>query len=86
MTNTVKHSHGKSAYFGADLSGDAVIIFFEDDGKGLQSGHGQGLTNMKKRAAMIHATLDVLPGAYGGVKVQIKFNAKRYAENGHTKH
>ncbi|HYG19838.1 MAG TPA: ATP-binding protein, partial [Ohtaekwangia sp.] len=82
MTNTLKHSHCKTTWFGAEVMDDDVVIFFEDDGKGLQTGEGQGLRNMQRRAAMINAVVSVVSGNYGGVKVQVRIKMKRYAENG----
>ena len=77
LTNTMRHAQARHVGVTIDLSGsaDALLIVFEDDGRGLdpaKPGGGRGLANMAERAKRLSGDLAIAPGANSqGVKISL---------------
>jgi two-component system, NarL family, sensor histidine kinase UhpB len=72
LTNVVRHAGASSA--GLALSGSpGVRLEVTDDGRGIDGRRpGAGIEGMRERAAVIHAELDIGPGADGGTRVVLQ--------------
>lgn len=76
INNAVKYSDATEIKFTCLLEKNILKIGIEDNGKGfdLNSGNGNGIQNMKNRAKVIQANLDLASGANGSkviVEVEI---------------
>lgn len=73
LSNACKHSGASAVGVFLTCASNGVVVAVEDDGAGLppnaERSGGMGLGNMRHRARMIGATLDVGPGASGGTRV-----------------
>lgn len=73
LSNACKHSGASAVGVFLTCASNGVIVAIEDDGAGLppnaERKGGMGLGNMRHRARMIGATLEVGPGARGGTRV-----------------
>lgn len=68
LQNSIKHSQCKNIVATLNKKGDWLELHLEDDGKGFDptaSNKGIGLSNIKKRAAIINGVLDVESSAKG---------------------
>jgi signal transduction histidine kinase len=79
LNNVVKHSNGQNIYSHISFSNPLVKITIKDDGKGVQlplAGlpvPGSGIKNMRARAAMLPAMLDIESRAEGGTVVTLSY-------------
>jgi signal transduction histidine kinase len=79
LNNIVKHSGGTHINVNICFSNSGVIITIKDDGKGFQqeltdlSMQGAGIKNMRARAAMLPATLDIESRAEAGTVVTLTY-------------
>lgn len=74
VTNVLKHARAREVVFQARLVAGAIEITLVDDGCGFarsMSPGGQGLPNMRTRAATIGACVSVGPGERGGTRVRL---------------
>ncbi len=73
LSNACKHSRATAVGVFLTCASNGVIVAIEDDGAGLppnaERRGGMGLGNMRHRARMIGATLELGPGARGGTRV-----------------
>lgn len=73
LSNACKHSGASAVGIFLTCASNGVIVAIEDDGAGLppnaERKGGMGLGNMRNRARMIGATLEIGPGARGGTRV-----------------
>jgi signal transduction histidine kinase len=69
LSNACKHSGGGEVAVDLACDDEAVVLTVEDDGVGLpaqpERAGGMGLGNMRHRARLIGATLELTPGARG---------------------
>ncbi len=72
LTNVIKHAKASSVAVALTLTGSEVQLVVRDDGTGCKqnTGHGRGLSNMKKRAAEVGGTLTLF--AEKGTSVYLK--------------
>jgi signal transduction histidine kinase len=76
MQNSIKHARCSNISVSLHANGNSLQLHLEDDGKGFDTkaiaGNGIGLSNMKKRAALIGGNFDFesLPGT--GTKLDIE--------------
>ena len=61
VNNTLKHSQAKNLNIEVEDGPKTLKIIIKDNGVGIKndSGHGSGLNNMKKRALMMNAQLEI---------------------------
>ncbi len=74
MTNAKKYSQSETVYFELAADGQRAIMSIADDGIGFDTNtktDGNGLSNMKKRAGKINATLDIISSPGHGTKVTL---------------
>lgn len=80
LTNVLKHAHAKSIRVAAIREGDNVVVAVEDDGVGFDVAGliqpGRGLANMRQRAALLGATLEVESRA-GATRVCLRLPIRR---------
>lgn len=78
-TNVIRHAGARNARFmvRADDQARTVVIELEDDGRGIEATSiraGQGLGNMRRRAAAIGATVQWVPVGGGGTRVVLQWS------------
>jgi signal transduction histidine kinase len=79
MNNIVKHSQATKVNVSITYAGDELNIAITDDGKGmadsksLPASGGAGLRNMKARAVMLPAALDINSLLGHGTTIQIRY-------------
>jgi len=79
VTNTLKHARARSITLGAQIGGypPAIRIGFEDDGVGWNDAasrqSGRGVANMRARATMIGAHLQIGPRPGGGTRIILEW-------------
>lgn len=79
LNNIVKHSNGHNIYIHIRFSNPEVIVTIKDDGNGFQqqltdsSAQGSGIKNMRARAAMLPATLDIESSTDEGTVVTLSY-------------
>ncbi|WP_339895955.1 histidine kinase [uncultured Algibacter sp.] len=76
LSNTVKYSEAKNISITLDYKPDNIIIIATDDGKGFDINaieKGSGLINMKSRATLIGADLDLNSKLGEGVKLVLNY-------------
>ena len=76
LSNSVKYSEAKNIGITLDYKPKRLIITATDDGKGFDINEieqGSGLINMKSRAALIHANLDLSSKPGDGVKLVLNY-------------
>jgi signal transduction histidine kinase len=83
LTNSVRHSAGRSASVLLRYGNDDLVIEVDDDGtgggadggRGSAPGSGNGLTGMAERARALGGSLDAGPRPGGGFRVLAKLPA-----------
>ncbi|GAA4945898.1 hypothetical protein GCM10023314_18970 [Algibacter agarivorans] len=76
LSNSVKYSEAKNLNITLDYQPEKLIITAKDDGKGFDVNEvekGSGLINMKSRAALINATLDLSSKPSEGVELVLDY-------------
>jgi signal transduction histidine kinase len=79
LNNIVKHSNGGRIDTHIYFSGSGVVITIKDDGKGFQqpltdlSAQGSGIKNMRARAAMLPAMLDIESSVDAGTLITLSY-------------
>ncbi|WP_242204402.1 sensor histidine kinase [Aestuariivivens insulae] len=76
LSNSVKYAEAKNVSITLDYQPNELLIIAKDDGKGFDVDtieKGSGLINMKSRAALIHANLDIDSKPHGGVTLEITY-------------
>lgn len=76
LSNSVKYSEAKNIKIILNYQPEQLLITATDDGKGFNINaieKGSGLINMKSRAALIHATLDLSSKPDAGVRLELKY-------------
>ena len=76
LSNSVKYSEAKNIGITLDYKPKSIIITATDDGKGFDINEieqGSGLINMKSRAALIGADLDLSSKLGEGVKLELNY-------------
>jgi hypothetical protein len=79
LSNSVKYSEAKNLNITLNYQPDNLIITAKDDGKGFNMDgveQGSGLLNMKSRAALIHAKLNIDSKPDEGVQLTIEYPYK----------
>ncbi|HTX25670.1 MAG TPA: sensor histidine kinase [Streptosporangiaceae bacterium] len=70
LTNTVRHSGGRTAVVHLRYDADALTIEVDDDGRTVDPRReGNGVAGMTERARALGGTLDAGPGPAGGFRV-----------------
>lgn len=79
MTNVLRHADARSVLLEIATRGDRVELGLIDDGRGIPAdpirsgnGSGNGLANMRRRAKLIEAELEVAPNPDGGTTVRLR--------------
>ena len=75
MNNSLKHSHGTKVTLSSNLKDDEFELVLEDDGKGFKPTgifKGNGLKNMKQRAANLNADIQIDSQPGEGTKLSFK--------------
>jgi signal transduction histidine kinase len=76
VSNAVQHAGAKQIRVTARARGtDAIVVSVEDDGKGMSaspSATGRGLSNMRRRAEALGASLEVTARPGGGTVVSLE--------------
>ena len=76
INNAIKYSLCKNIFYNLDSTGDKVKLVIKDDGEGFtvsETINGNGLTNMKARAAEIGASLDIQSRPGEGTIITLEF-------------
>ena len=76
LSNSVKYSEAKNIEVLLDYQPNLLLITAKDDGKGFDVNDiekGSGLINMKSRASLIRADLDLISKPMEGVKLNISY-------------
>jgi signal transduction histidine kinase len=74
LANAVRHAGATRVLLKVEAQGTGVAVSVSDDGRGFDTaaGHGgHGLASMRRRAALLGATLSVGPGARAGTEVRL---------------
>jgi hypothetical protein len=75
LSNVIRHSHAQNLEIKMNTNAEELFLSISDDGRGFipETGKGNGLSNLRKRAELIGATLriDSTPG--NGTKAQINY-------------
>lgn len=81
MQNSLKHAACRHIHISLQQQGREIRMHAMDDGKGFnlmesaaEKGRGMGLHNMKRRAELIGATLDISSSSDSGTKMTICLN------------
>ncbi len=77
LSNSVKYSEAKNFNLTIDYKPEEIIIIASDDGKGFNISDiekGSGLINMKSRAALIGAGLDLTSEVNKGVRLKLNYS------------
>jgi ligand-binding sensor domain-containing protein/signal transduction histidine kinase len=75
MNNILKHADCRRVVLAMASSRGEVAVTLSDDGKGFDQTHcmpGQGLHNMKMRAAKIHSVVDIISSTGKGTTIRFK--------------
>lgn len=70
VSNAIKHSGAKTVRIRLEREGPAVVMTVSDDGRGMTSGVGNGLSNIDKRMAELGGAI-AYPAAEQGVTVRV---------------
>ncbi|MFI1743226.1 sensor histidine kinase [Thalassobellus sediminis] len=76
LSNSVKYSEAKNLEITLDYKPDKLLITAKDDGVGFNIRNiemGSGLINMKSRAALINAELEIVSKLKGGVLLTLNY-------------
>ncbi|WNH12520.1 sensor histidine kinase [Thalassobellus suaedae] len=76
LSNSVKYSEAKNLSIILDYKSDTLLITAQDDGVGFNIGdieNGSGLINMKSRADLINAELDIVSKPNNGVVLTLNY-------------
>jgi hypothetical protein len=76
LSNSVKYSEAKNIAITLDYKPEKIMITAADDGKGFdidEIEQGSGLINMKSRAQLIEASLDISSKPGAGVKLTLNY-------------
>lgn len=76
LSNSVKYSEAKNIKIILNYQSNTLIITAKDDGKGFnlnETEKGSGLINMKSRASLINAHLELTTKPTEGVKLLLKY-------------
>jgi signal transduction histidine kinase len=72
LSNVVRHAGARHVYLGAASADGHLQVSVEDDGIGLQAGHGgYGLRNMRDRARLLGGRLEVSGAPGKGTRVRL---------------
>jgi signal transduction histidine kinase len=75
LSNTIKHADAKNVTVKFFSEGNAIILTYNDDGKGLPIGSdkkaGMGMQNIEARLRMIQANFEIAPGEAKGYFIKI---------------
>ena len=74
LANAVRHAGATRVLLKVEARGAGVAVGVSDDGRGFDAAApqgGHGLASMRRRAALLGATLDVGPGPQGGTEVRL---------------
>ncbi len=74
INNAIKYSSCKNIFYTIDSTGDKVKLMIKDDGKGFsvsETINGNGLTNMKARAAEIDGNINIESGPADGTIITL---------------
>jgi signal transduction histidine kinase len=77
INNAVKYSGGKNLYFSFQKQAESIIAEVKDDGKGFDvnsAQEGNGLNNMKARAAELNAAFNIYSVKGEGTSIKLQFN------------
>ncbi|WP_167291264.1 sensor histidine kinase [Hymenobacter busanensis] len=82
VNNLAKYSKAEMAIIRLDYENRHLVLRVEDDGVGFDvtapaQGGGNGMTNMRSRAAAIRATLDIDTAPGKGTKMQVRVPLRR---------
>jgi signal transduction histidine kinase/ligand-binding sensor domain-containing protein len=76
LHNIVKHSQATKVKIEIALDGDGMEMIIADNGRGFDaerlSGGGNGLMNLRRRAAEIGGTLDIFSSVEAGTRITLK--------------
>lgn len=76
INNSIKYSSCKNIFYKIESQGDKVRVIIKDDGNGFSNSEtnaGNGLTNMKARAAEIGGGLNIQSHTAGGTIITLEF-------------
>ncbi|GGD06407.1 sensor histidine kinase [Hyunsoonleella pacifica] len=79
LSNSVKYSEAKNLNITLDYKLDSIVIIAKDDGKGFDINEvekGSGLINMKSRAELLGATLQLKSKLNEGVELMLLYPLK----------
>ncbi len=74
LANAVRHAGATRVLLKVEARGAGVAVSVGDDGRGFDAtagAPGHGLASMRRRAALLGATLEVGPGPQGGTEVRL---------------
>lgn len=72
LTNTIRHAHASEVTVSLRRAGGEVVVDVRDDGRGVPSGTGHGLTGMAERAAAVGGVVEAGPMPEGGFRVRAR--------------
>ena len=76
INNVAKYAHGKNVFIQLGFSKRNIFLSVKDDGKGFDlhaKKSGNGLSNMKKRAADLKGTFEIHSANAEGTEVKLIF-------------
>lgn len=76
LSNSVKYSEAKNIHIILNYQTNSLVITAKDDGKGFDvtnTEKGSGLVNMKSRASLINANLELISRPNEGVKLKLNY-------------
>ncbi len=75
LTNILKHAQAANVRVDVQVEKDQLLVEIHDDGKGLDLQtvrRGNGLKNIRERAGLLDAAVDVSVGPAGGTRMSLK--------------
>ncbi len=76
VSNAVRHGRPQRVKVSAELKGEYLQITVADDGRGFAGKEGQGLANIRRRAARLGGRLELTGARPGGTSVVLVFPYK----------
>ncbi|MES2775050.1 MAG: two-component regulator propeller domain-containing protein [Bacteroidota bacterium] len=76
VNNVAKYADGTDVWIELTLINNKLKLLIKDNGKGfdpLQAKHGNGLVNMKSRAALLKGMLDIYSSTATGTTIELNF-------------
>jgi two-component system sensor histidine kinase UhpB len=76
LTNVARHSGAQKAWLDLHVSAEELMLRIADNGSGGVNSEGAGITGMRERALLVHATLTITSPSNEGTEVRMVVPAR----------